>query len=350
MRFYIRTKPRSIAAIIVLSVLANGSVIAKAEESQAQKPGGNSKCYVCHPALKTEELTTNHLRIGINCDTCHGASTEHMHDEMLMTKPDLLFGRSEVCGMCSSCHTLGEEGHVFSLQDHNDPEAVKAFLKKWTGRIRPNGRNVSADSVCTDCHGTHNISKPLKASSEDEQAQWIALFNGRDLKGWDRPKGDSWIVKSGRLLGAGSDDKGSSLWTEKVYEDYLLAVTFRATWPIHAGIWSRGEDSPRIEIFETGPAFTGSVLLPGKGLALVNLREDLEDREGWNTISVKVQGQRIQVWLNSEEIGVVCTTGPTKGKIGLYIAGHPESVSSELSVREMLIRPLAHNDPGIAHN
>ena len=349
MRLNLR-KSLSLAGVVIVFAVLNGPAICSAEESQAEKPDGNSKCYVCHPAMKTEELTTEHLELDVTCDVCHGASTEHMHDEMLMTKPDLLFGRSEVRGMCSSCHTPGQDSHVFSFKDHKNPEAVKAFFKKWTGRIRPNGRNISADSVCTDCHGTHNITKPLKASAEGEQAQWIALFNGLDLKGWDPPKGDTWSVNSGRLTGTGAaaDANGVSLWTEKVYEDYLLAVTFRAAWPIRAGIWSRGQDSPRIEIFESGSAFTGSVLLPGKGLALVNLRDDLEDRESWNTISIKAQGDSIQVWLNSEEIGAIRTTGPAKGKIGLYIAKHSDSASSELVVREMLIQPLGGIDPGIA--
>lgn len=284
--------------------------------------------------MKTEELTTIHLGIDVTCDQCHGASTEHMHDEMLMTKPDLLFGRSQVRGMCSSCHTLGEEAYVYSLQDHNDPKAVKAFIDRWTGRIRPNGRNITPDSICTDCHGTHNISEPQKAGSEDEQPQWVTLFNGRDLRGWRPSDADSWSVKSGRIVGT-----GGALWTEESYEDYLLAITFRATWPIHAGIWSRGEASPRVEIFESKPAFTGSVLVPGKGLALVNLREDFEDRESWNTISIKVQSDRIQVWLNGEEIGVVRAGGPARGKVGLYIS-KADSKPAELIIREVLIQKL----------
>ena len=331
---------------IIVAGLTVALASSSAEESKSEKASGNSKCYVCHPGMKTEELTTTHLEMGVTCDACHGASTEHMHDEMLMTKPDLLFGRSEVRGMCSSCHTLGEEGHVFSFEDHNDPKAVKTFIENWTGRMRPNGRNVTEDSVCTDCHGTHNITKPLKTSADETQAQWVALFNGRDLKGWLAAKDGSWVVKSGRLIGNGAGDKGSSLWTEKDYEDYLLAVTFRAAWPIHAGIWLRGESSPRIEIFESGPARTGSVLVPGKGLALVNLQEDIEDRESWNTLSIKVQGDRTQVWLNGEEIGVIRKAGPAKGKIGLYIKKHPDSASSELTVREMLIQPLAGPAPG----
>jgi hypothetical protein len=341
-----------VGGILVFAAFAGVLAVCLAGESQAEKPSGNSKCYVCHPDMKTEELTTDHLDMEVTCDECHGASTEHMHDETLMTKPDLLFGRAEVAKMCSNptCHRPGGGRGVYGRQDHEDPVAVEAFFKKWAGRMRPNGRTVAHNSVCTDCHGTHNVSKPLETQSEDEQpAEWVAAFNGGDLTGW-RPSGTaSWAVKTGRIVGTpGTNDEGGTLWSEIIYEDYLLAVTFRAAWPIHAGIWLRGagsEPGPRVEICEPSEAnksaaFTGSVRVPGKGLALANLREDLVDRESWNTVSVKVEGERVQVWLNGEEIGAVRVITPTKGRIGLYIQKHPASKSTELSVREVLIQRL----------
>ena len=356
MRSYIRKNPYLIAATIVIAGLACVPAISSAEESQAEKPNENSKCYVCHPDMKTEELTTDHLDMDVTCDGCHGPSTEHMHDEMLMTRPDLLFGRSEVERMCSdpTCHKPGDGREVYGRQDHKDPAAVEAFFEKWTGRMRPNGRAVAHNSVCTDCHGTHNISKPLDTKSGDEpQAEWIAAFNGQNMAGWQISDGSHWKVQSGRIVGtAGENDKGSTLWTEAIHENYLLAITFRATWPVHAGILLRGEASPRIEIFESKPAFTGSIFVPGKGLTLVNVHKDLEDRESWNTISARVEGDKIQVWLNGKEIGSVRGISPAKGKIGLYIKKPPHvsrassprtegGTPSTLSVREVQIQKLA---------
>ncbi|MBW8040980.1 MAG: DUF1080 domain-containing protein [Planctomycetes bacterium] len=324
----------------------------QAEKSTSEKSGGNSKCYVCHASLKTEDITTIHLDMDITCDQCHGPSIEHMHDEMLMTKPDLLFGRAEVQKMCSNpmCHKPGGDRSVYGRQDHMDHEAVKAFLKKWLHRVRPNGRFITSKAVCTDCHGTHNIVKDVATESQEQSTNWITAFNGRDLTGW-RPSGDiSWEVKHGRLVAAVKPNgKGGTLWTDAVYEDYLLSVTFRATWPIHAGIWLRAagtERGPRVEIFENhkASAFTGSLWVPGKGLALTNLRQDLVDRQSWNTISVKVRGKRFQVWLNGEEVGAIWVSGPAKGNIGLHIETHPRYKAAELYVREVLIQKLGEQE------
>ncbi|OHB73965.1 MAG: hypothetical protein A2Z25_05620 [Planctomycetes bacterium RBG_16_55_9] len=206
-------------------------------------------------------------------------------------------------------------------------------------------------SVCTDCHGTHNISKPLNTRSEDAQsADWIAAFNGRDLSGWQTSDKSCWTVKSGQIIGTGGEKhQGGMLWTKETYEDYLLAVTFRATWPIHAGIWLRGDGSnygPRVEIFEpeqanAPKAYTGSVWMERQGLALANLRDNFVDREGWNTLSVRMEGDKVQVWLNGDEIGSVRVAGPAKGRVGLYIGKQAASKSAELSVREVLIQRLA---------
>jgi hypothetical protein len=328
----------------VLAAFAAVAAICHAEESQAEKPSGNSKCYVCHPSMKTEELTNDHLRIGVTCDICHGATVEHMHDEMLMTKPDLLFGRAEVRTMCSKCHKPGDGHEFYERQDHKDPAAVEAFIKKWTGRMRPNGRAVNINSVCTDCHGTHNIAKLAHTQPEDKQsAAWVAAFNGQDLTGWKPSGSAAWTVNAGQInVTTPASGEGGTLWTEAAYQDYLLAVTFRATWPIHAGIWLRGgsPQGPRVEISDSKTAFTGSVWIPQKGLALANFREDLVDRESWNTLSVRVEGNRVQVWLNGEEVGAVRAAGPARGKIGLYIAKSPASEPAELSVREVLVQPL----------
>jgi hypothetical protein len=229
---------------------------------------------------------------------------------------------------------------------------VHAFYKEWLGRTRPNGRAVSADSVCTDCHGTHNLDKAVGTSQDEESADWVQLFNRQDLTGWQKSGNATWTVQNGRIIGTpGPNGQAGELLTESLFQDYLLAVTFRADWPIHAGIWLHNCESqpgPRIEIFDSQKptAFTGSLFVPGKGLVLVNLREDLIDRQSYNTISVRVEGGKIQVWLNGEEIGAVRTPGPAKGRIGLHLEKHPASATGQIQIREVLVQRLDEPQKG----
>ncbi len=330
-----------ICVFLLIVSLASES---RGQQDQQNDAGGNAQCYVCHSGLKTEDIAADHLAMDITCDECHGTSTEHMHDEMLMTEPDLLFGRAEVQKMCSdpSCHQPGEGRLVYGRQDHKDTEKVEAFFEKWRGRTRPNGRAVSTESVCTDCHGTHNLNKAVTDTSEQ---QWAAIFNGQNLDGWKAAGKASWTIRSGRIAAKQIADGDGTLWSEKKYADYEMAVTFRAEWPVHAGVWVRSDGAnqgPRIEIFDeikTG-AQTGSVLWPGRGLVLVSLDEELTDKESWNTISVKSQGNRVAVWLNGEQIGSVRAVGPAEGHVGFYLAPADSGEAGELTIREVMMKEL----------
>jgi len=133
--------------------------------------------------------------------------------------------------------------------------------------------------------------------------------------------------------------------TESLYRDYLLSVTFKAEGILHAGIqlcFSKQNPGPRIEIFqgEQNQAFTGSLWIPERGLALLNIRKDLYTNQGWNTISARVEENKVHIWLNGEEIGLVRLNAPTKGKIGLHIDGHNSHNKAKLRVHEILIKPL----------
>jgi hypothetical protein len=66
----------------------------------------------------------------------------------------------------------------------------------------------------------------------------------------------------------------------------------------------------------------------------------LLDEGGWNTISIKAEGDRVQVWLNAEEIGAVRTGGPTKGKVGLYAGGK----GGQFCVREVQIKKIEKSE------
>jgi len=104
----------------------------------------NEPCLVCHLNFKRETITASHQKAGMTCASCHGDSETHRADEMNIIRPDVLWGRAEIVPFCRQCHLA-----------HKDPAKVEAFHKEWDGKRRPNDRCVTAESVCTDCHGLH---------------------------------------------------------------------------------------------------------------------------------------------------------------------------------------------------
>ncbi|MHC4637371.1 MAG: cytochrome c3 family protein [Planctomycetota bacterium] len=106
----------------------------------------NAECLICHLDFKSELISSRHEKEGVGCTYCHGQSLAHGDDESNIIKPDLLFGRAEIRDYCKQCHPVHRK-----TSNYND------FVKKWYGKRRPNGRIVTDDSACTDCHGNHAV-------------------------------------------------------------------------------------------------------------------------------------------------------------------------------------------------
>ena len=132
---------------------------ASAGSSVVPKPDGqadNASCLICHVDFSKEPIAVRHLEEGFGCTACHGESTTHERDELKVAKPDVLFGRAAVTPFCKTCHPT-----------HTTGTEYEAFVTKWRGRRRPNGRMILADAVCTDCHGLHATLRPEQTTTTD---------------------------------------------------------------------------------------------------------------------------------------------------------------------------------------
>ena len=124
---------------------------AGAESEKPRAPADNSACLICHADFKTEMLAAEHAKAGTGCFDCHGPSTDHGDDEWNIVLPDVLFGRSEITPFCTKCH---------QKEEHPKGQKYQAFVKKWSGKYRPNGRMIRSTAICTDCHGNHAVLSP----------------------------------------------------------------------------------------------------------------------------------------------------------------------------------------------
>ncbi len=68
-------------------------------------------------------------------------------------------------------------------------------------------------------------------AQDQENSEWVSLFNGNDLSGWVVPEGDggNWQVVDGVIdynaMSEAEDDK--NLWTEDEFGDFVLRIEWR---------------------------------------------------------------------------------------------------------------------------
>src|SRR5436190_14413214 len=151
------------------------------------------------------------------------------------------------------------------------------------------------------------------ASAEDkkEEEGFVSIFDGQSLKGWQGGEG-AYEVKDGAIVCL-KDGKGSNLYTEKEYANFVLRFEFKLTPGANNGIGIR---TPRegdaafvgmeIQVLDNDdPAYKtiqdyqthGSVygVLPGK-------RGFLKKTGEWNTEEITCDGKHVKVVLNGETI------------------------------------------------
>ena len=165
-------------------------------------------------------------------------------------------------------------------------------------------------------------------SLKEKDPKLKKIFNGKNLDGWVAPEGNIWWKAEKGILSArsGPDKKGSILWTNGEYKDFIIQMDFLfGEGTIDSGIFLR-TDRQQIQIGESGSLkkdMTCSPYIPGKGYPVEakNIKELLK-MDDWNTIKVKAEGSVYTMWLNGEQVLTYNSdTAIEKGPIGLQL--HP---------------------------
>ncbi len=181
---------------------------------------------------------------------------------------------------------------------------------------------------------------------QNHSAGYQKLFNGKDLTGWRADGGAKWTVQDGLLIGTqGENNAPGDLFTEKVYQDFSLKVTYRVEWPCNSGVWFRYQ-SPEVayqaDILEYAnpECYSGTLYCPGKMFLAMNTDKTLVNRDGWNTLLIQAQGDHLQIWLNGRQVADVHDTTTASGAIGFQVHPGQEFGSMKLLVRDIQIKPL----------
>jgi hypothetical protein len=120
------------------------SVMAVLFSLRAKAQDHNNPCFFCHMNVIVEMKAeaTKHWEAGVDCETCHGASGEHIDVEDNSIKPDSIWTDNDVHILCKQCHDT-------SFLDYQ-----KSTHAKWL--IGSNEETKKAPS-CVTCHGAHGL-------------------------------------------------------------------------------------------------------------------------------------------------------------------------------------------------
>ncbi|WPP51018.1 3-keto-disaccharide hydrolase [Catalinimonas niigatensis] len=170
------------------------------------------------------------------------------------------------------------------------------------------------------------------------------IFNGKNLKGWVVPENNIWWSANDGLLTAksGPEKKGSILWTEKEYGDFIVQGDFKmGEGTVDSGFFLRSEDQ-QIQIGISGSLkrdMTGSPYIPGKAYPVeAKGVKDLLKLDDWNTMKIQAKDNIYTVWLNGQEVTTYTSENvPDKGPIGLQL--HPGNEMS-IDFRNIMVAEL----------
>jgi hypothetical protein len=176
--------------------------------------------------------------------------------------------------------------------------------------------------------------------------EFVSLFNGKDLTGWKVPDPNPfWRVENGVLVGENDEKlKGSMLYTEKSYKDFIFEADVRWQGEIDSGFMVR---KPELQM-QIGISrslrrdMTCSFYTGGKeGYPEAGRAKDIEKvlKQGeWNTIRLQAKGDTFTVWCNGVKVSEY--TNPkyaAPAPIGLQI--HP-GVKMKVEFRNIRIQEL----------
>lgn len=181
------------------------------------------------------------------------------------------------------------------------------------------------------------------ASSLSAEAAPVSLFNGKDLTSWKVPKDNKWwSVSDGNLVGENDPKKkGSILWTEKAYTDFVFETEFRYEGRIDSGVFLR-KNKEQIQIGISGSLkvdMTCSPYIAGKGYPVkAEVAEILKVGE-WNTLKIEAKGATYTVWLQGKKVMTYTSDSAAEnGPIGLQV--HPGK-AMKIEFRKMQVTELA---------
>ncbi|WP_097870393.1 ThuA domain-containing protein [Streptomyces sp. rh34] len=175
------------------------------------------------------------------------------------------------------------------------------------------------------------------------------IFNGKTLEGWKQAGPGKFSVSDGALHSEGG--MGLLTYQAKELKSYSLKLDWKMTGDDNSGIfvgfpesddpWSAVNNGYEIQIDATDAAdrTTGAVYTFKS--ANIKARDRVLRPPGqWNSYEIKVQGERLQIFLNGAKINDFTNTDPARSLKDGYIGLQNHGADDQVSFRDIQLKEL----------
>jgi len=138
-----------------------------------------------------------------------------------------------------------------------------------------------------------------------------ALFNGKDLAGWQVYGTEKWYVQNGELICESGPDKGYGyLATQKPYKNFELTLEFKQEANGNSGVFFRSTvegtkvSGWQVEVAPPNHDTGGIYESYGRGwlVQIPDEKENILKPEAWNKMKIRVEGDHVTTWLNGKQM------------------------------------------------
>lgn len=138
-----------------------------------------------------------------------------------------------------------------------------------------------------------------------------ALFNGKDLSGWQVHGTEKWYVDQGDLVcESGPDKEYGYLSTIKPYKNFILKLRFKQEANGNSGVFFRSSVKGtiikgwQVEVAPPGQHTGGIYESYGRGWLIKPKPENEKylKMEDWNQLTIKVKGNQVITYLNGHKM------------------------------------------------
>lgn len=237
---------------------------------------------------------------------------------MHLPNPDSMFVNPQ--GEWNNSRIIFDNGHVEHYLNGHKILEFEAWTDTWFNRkesgkweMAPEYGLARKGVLCLQDHGYPASFRNIKIKElpHKSNSEFMPLFNGKDLSGWEIYGTELWYVnKEGNLVcESGKDKEYGYLATRDYYNDFDLKLEFKQLANGNSGVFFRSFIEEPVKVHgwqcEVAPKNqdTGGIYESyGRGW-LVQIPEEKENvlKVGaWNKLRICVQGQHVRTWLNGQ--------------------------------------------------